>query len=693
MAERRQQQPAGGATAAAGTPGAGAAAPVLPWMRVPLAVPAGGGVPLSEVRGLRPGLAAGVAGLGFTELFPVQAAVWRGLAGGASAAHDMCVCAPTGSGKTLAYALPLLNAVAAGAQPGRRVLAGLVVLPTRDLAVQVAAVLSPLGASAGVAVALAAAQEGVAAEAARLAAAPGRPGSGPQVLVATPGRLIAHLTATPGFSLAGLRWLVVDEADRLLRQDYQGWLPQVLAAAGGGGGQRAPQPREQQQQQQQRAPEPALAPDACAPPLLPWCAGGEGRLVKLVVSATLTRDPAKLQRLALHAPRFISLAGVGHRYALPPALAQHRVVVPAQHKPLALLGLLHRLADTTVIVFASSLDTTHRLYLLLAAVPGLPGGVAEYSSLLPPAGRAAALAAFRRGDARVLVTSDAMARGMDVPAVGCVVNYDPPAFPKTYVHRAGRTARAGAAGAVYSLLKPEDVVHFNAMAAKLQGGAGRVAALRLPPESLAPLRAGLRDALGQVQALLAAERADAAAAARREREPAAEMLLLLRGLLRPRAAEALAPALLAGPLCQPARGAKAAAKKKGAAPAKGGKGKAAGGAGKKSKQRMESRPFDEKDPLMQKVIAMLVPPAEAPPPPRTPAQQAEVVSRAKEFSRLRMREHAAWVADVAGKIRLKRAALQALPPALRDAAQQEDLAPFPLTRHFLYDTPPEAYRD
>lgn len=81
-------------------------------MRVPISISAGTGVPLADVQGLHPRLLAAVRQtLGFAELFPVQSAVWRGLAGGASSAHDMCLCAPTGSGKTLAYALPLLNAI------------------------------------------------------------------------------------------------------------------------------------------------------------------------------------------------------------------------------------------------------------------------------------------------------------------------------------------------------------------------------------------------------------------------------------------------------------------------------------------------------------------------------------------------------------------------------------------------------
>lgn len=102
------------ATAAAAAPPQPAVL-LLPWMRVPLSISEGCGVQLADVQGLHPSLMRAVQQqLGFVELFPVQAAVWRGLAGGHSNTHDMCICAPTGSGKTLAYALPMLNAILTG---------------------------------------------------------------------------------------------------------------------------------------------------------------------------------------------------------------------------------------------------------------------------------------------------------------------------------------------------------------------------------------------------------------------------------------------------------------------------------------------------------------------------------------------------------------------------------------------------
>jgi hypothetical protein len=147
--------------------------------------------------------------------------------------RDVCVSAPTGSGKTLAYALPLVQALL-----GRVVcrLRGLVVVPTRDLAAQVQAVLLALAAGTGLQVAAAAGLDTFAAERARMAprAVGGAGGAGAEVvdiLVATPGRLMEHVRHAAGFSLAELRFLVVDEADRLLSQPYQA-LPHPARAPG-----------------------------------------------------------------------------------------------------------------------------------------------------------------------------------------------------------------------------------------------------------------------------------------------------------------------------------------------------------------------------------------------------------------------------------------------------------------------------
>lgn len=460
--------------AEAGLPRPVRASAVLPWLRNGTDVSALSSVPVGEVAGLDGRLAAVLRAGGVSLLFPVQAALWAALRCGD--AHDVCVNAPTGSGKTLAYALPLVAALT-----GRAVcrLRALVVLPTHDLAQQVAAVMAPLCAAVGLRLAVATGKGDVGQEAAALVAslgAPGAPGelvSCCDVLVATPGRLVGHVASTPGFSLSHLRLLVVDEVDRLLRQPYQGWLAMVLDAT-------APQPR--------GTPHPPLptTPHADGEPFASRCVRRccglsrtpSPRLVKLCLSATLTRDPAKLALLCLHAPRLLTASSDTQAASLPPTLAQWRVVVGGD-APLAkeacLVALLRTLllpqAPGRVIVFTRSAAAAGPLAALLCSRPCLgPGAAAAFSSAAGDAARTLALASFRGapgGGPRVLVASDAATRGLDVAGVDAVVSFDAPVALKTYVHRVGRTARAGRAGSAFTLLRPEEARHFKRLLYKL----------------------------------------------------------------------------------------------------------------------------------------------------------------------------------------------------------------------------------
>lgn len=423
------------------------AAPVLPWMRVPLTIDPGDGTLLENVGGLDPRLASALATAAAIEvLFPVQVAVWEATAGGMNTTHDICLAAPTGSGKTLAYALPLLSRLAARPLSA---LQALILLPTRDLALQVYTVIRPLCTALGITCCTACGQEGLSREAALLAAAT------PAIIVATPGRLITHLSSTPNFTLDHLEFLVVDEADRLLRQTYQNWLPTVLRKlddrdSGSGSNDSIIRPTEKK------------------------------RVQKFIVSATLTKDPSKLDRLRLQYPRYIAMMSQDredYRFKLPPGLIEEKMIVKAEKKPHALVRLLHDIAHSTtpptptptsIIIFTSAVESTRRLTMLLQHLDeGIIGGRAvEYSAALPPEERRHSLEAFTSHQASILVCSDAMTRGMDVDNVGVVINYDAPVYVKTYVHRAGRTARAGKGGRVVTLLRREDVRHFKAMLRK-----------------------------------------------------------------------------------------------------------------------------------------------------------------------------------------------------------------------------------
>lgn len=332
------------------------------------------------------------------------------------------------------------------------------------------------------------------------------------VLVATPGRLVDHLDRTPGFTLQHLRFLVIDEYDRLVNQSYHNWIGRVEASANGtsieawhkitsGDPKYGSNPFTSLK----------VAPDGKSFIIDPitWRRGGgvaddsafsnnggdhsvvssvcrPVQLRKLLFSATITKDPQKLASLGLVNPKhydahhLTSKKGMtSHRYSMPRALSEFTVECTAEQKPLVLLALLldqlqqennERSAENIVVVFTSSLDSTHRLARLLQLLWGSldygdPLAVAEFSSALNQSQRSNLMkrCTVRDGGISVVVCSDGMSRGMDIPFVQAVINYDVPGFAKTYVHRCGRTARAGKNGMAISVLKGGQVRQFERM--------------------------------------------------------------------------------------------------------------------------------------------------------------------------------------------------------------------------------------
>lgn len=134
-----------------------------------------------------------------------------------------------------------------------------------------------------------------------------------------------------------------------------------------------------------------------------------------------------------------------------------------------LCTLLAGIKQASCVVFVSSVESTETLGNLLSIIEidtKAIGKIAQYSAAASIQEREASLEAFRSGEAKVLVCSDAITRGIDIEGIEAVINYDAPVYPKTYVHRAGRTARAGKTGRVITLLRREDVRHFKAMLRK-----------------------------------------------------------------------------------------------------------------------------------------------------------------------------------------------------------------------------------
>lgn len=444
--------------------------PVLPWMRSPVDVSKFEEYPLDILPFLDPRLKMALQNMGFKTLFPVQIAVWQETIGPGAFERDLCINSPTGSGKTLAYALPIVQLLSTRAV---KCLRALVVLPTRDLALQVKQVFAAIAPAMGLSVGLAVGQSSIADEISELIKKPEHEAgicydpqdvlqelqSSVDILVATPGRLMDHITTTKGFTLEHLCYLVVDETDRLLRESYQSWLPTVLKLT--------------------RPYDESLVPGVnnflpCASGSLKTirrCGVERGfkgksypRLAKMVLSATLTQDPSKLAQLNLHHPLFLTTGQ--RRYQLPEKLESYKLICVSKLKPLYLVAVLQHLGGEKCIVFTSSVESTHRLCTLLNFFGDLKVKIKEYSGLQRQSVRSKTLKAFREGEIQVLVSSDAMTRGMDIEGVRNIINYDMPAYVKTYVHRAGRTARAGQTGRCITLLRTHEVKRFKKLLQK-----------------------------------------------------------------------------------------------------------------------------------------------------------------------------------------------------------------------------------
>ncbi|GAA5905577.1 hypothetical protein JCM8208_005775 [Rhodotorula glutinis] len=425
--------------------------------------------------------------------------------------RDVCVSAPTGSGKTLSYVVPIVETLQHRVVTRLR---ALVLLPTRDLVGQVRETFESYLKGTGLKVGVATGQHSFAHEQNVLVgeSVPADCEGGQSqvdILIATPGRLIDHLKATKGFSLQHLRFLVVDEADRLLTQSFHDWLPTVLSAlkpsfsaAALADKENDMDPTGGRRERRTKVREGGLKEaDALAPSW--WDAEGKpgrvasdvderchGSCQKLLFSATLSRDPAKIDALHLHRPVYISIEdaldphaedeGVDNelKFTFPAELSEHMIISPASHKPLYLFHLLHTLSISSALCFTKSVEAATRLAKLVeffeeARIAAEGEGakrvvVKAYSSELAPGERNKVLRDFKKGAVQMLICSDLIARGIDIPNVSHVISYDIPADMRKYVHRVGRTARAGNKGDAWSLVEEQEVAPFKSIMSSAQ---------------------------------------------------------------------------------------------------------------------------------------------------------------------------------------------------------------------------------
>jgi ATP-dependent RNA helicase RhlE len=348
---------------------------------------------------LHPTLLRAVDALGFTTPTPSQ----RDAIPPARSGRDVLACAMTGSGKTAAFLLPIIEQLMG--KP-RGVTRALVIAPTRELAAQIEADLRDLARYTPV----------------RGAAVFGGVGMGPQeaafrrgvdVIVATPGRLLDHMQY-PYVRLDGLEVLVLDEADRMLDM---GFLPDIRRILGR-------LPRERQ---------------------------------TLLFSATMPAPIAALAREFLRDPLPINQ----ERKAAPAAGITHAVYPVAQEAKSALLQALLKGGDMrSVLVFTR---TKHRCNRLAEQLTRQGVAAERIHGNRSQAQRTVALDAFKRGKCRVLVATDIAARGIDIDELSHVVNFDVPNVAEDYIHRAGRTARAGAVGEAITFVAPDEMGDLKAI--------------------------------------------------------------------------------------------------------------------------------------------------------------------------------------------------------------------------------------
>ena len=347
--------------------------------------------------GVAPALAEACAGLGWARPTPVQTQCVPV----ALAGRDVIGLAQTGSGKTGAFALPILEDLL----KAPRACSALVLSPTRELSLQIAEQFEALGAGIGLRVAVLVGGVDIMAQAIAL-------GRRPHVVVGTPGRVVDHLENTKGFSLRDLKNLVLDEADRLLNMDFEQELDQILKAC----------PRERRTQ---------------------------------LFSATMTGKVQKLQRASLRDPVKVE---VDVKNTTVDTLRQQYLFIPAKHKECYLAFAVSELSGSTFIIFTRTCDAARRVALILRNL-GF-GAVPIHGKMAQPK-RLGALNRFKAGERAILVATDVASRGLDIPAVDVVVNFDVPLNSKEYVHRVGRTARAGRSGRSLTFVTQYDVEIFQ----------------------------------------------------------------------------------------------------------------------------------------------------------------------------------------------------------------------------------------
>jgi ATP-dependent RNA helicase RhlE len=355
--------------------------------------------------GLSSALTRAAADAGYVEPTPIQ---WQAIPA-ALAGRDVLGAAETGSGKTAAFALSLLQRLkpVEPTRGERRSTQALVLVPTRELAAQVGEAIQGLARHLGPPVRIEVAFGGVSINPQMLALR-----GGADVVVATPGRLL-DLVEHNAVSLNAVSMLVLDEADRLLDAGFADELARIVA-------------------------------------LLPK------RRQNLLFSATLPPGVQTLAQSLLNDP--LRIDAIAERTDQAPLIEQHVVEVDAKQRTQLLRHLMHTGNWTQVLVFVATQYATELVAMKLGK---LGVKTAPFHGAQSQGKRTQVLADFKAGRVQVVIATDMAARGIHIDQLPVVVNYDLPRSPDEYVHRIGRTGRAGERGLAVSFVSADTEAHFR----------------------------------------------------------------------------------------------------------------------------------------------------------------------------------------------------------------------------------------
>ncbi|XP_077284561.1 dead-box helicase Rs1 [Arctopsyche grandis] len=365
---------------------------------------------------------------------------------------DVCGCAATGTGKTAAYMLPTLERLLFKPHTGSPVTRVVVLVPTRELGVQVYQVSRQLAQFTNVEVGLSVGGLDLKVQETVLR-------KNPDVVIATPGRLIDHLRNTPSFTLHSIEVLILDEADRMLDEYFADQMKEIIRM--------------------------------CSP-----------KRQTMLFSATMTEEVKELAAVSLSKPVKIFVnSNKEVAFNLRQEFIRIRVGREGEREAI-LAALVCRSFRSQCLIFTGTRSQAHRLHLLL----GLLGiQCAELHGALPQPQRLAALQTFKDQQADILIATDVAARGLDISGVKTVINFVMPATVEHYIHRVGRTARAGRAGVSVSLAgeKERKLVKDIVKRAK-----NPVKARVIPPEIIAKYKAKVDELDPKIEGILQEEYAE-----------------------------------------------------------------------------------------------------------------------------------------------------------------------------------------